>query len=98
MFSFSFTVNMKVQAYAAYQMDNTGLHRILIFAANNKSCAQRPLKPIVISSPRADACSSSLFWKASVQAAQKFKYAPQRIDGVAVASYNVRKLFTYTLE
>tara|TARA_R110002096_G_scaffold22675_38_gene72873 strand:+ start:3334 stop:3951 length:618 start_codon:yes stop_codon:yes gene_type:complete len=43
-------------------------------------------------------CSSSLFEKASVDAALKFKYKPRVIDGQAVEVPGVRNKFTYELE
>ena len=45
-----------------------------------------------------DQCSSSLFEKASVDAALKFKYKPRVIDGQAVEVPGVRNKFTYELE
>lgn len=45
-----------------------------------------------------DQCSSSLFEKASVDAALKFKYKPRVIDGEAVEVPGVRNKFTYELE
>lgn len=45
-----------------------------------------------------DQCSSSLFEKASVDAALKFKYKPRVIDGAAVEVPGVRNKFTYELE
>ncbi len=45
-----------------------------------------------------DQCSSSLFKKASVDAALKFKYKPRVIDGEAVEVPGVRNKFTYELE
>jgi protein TonB len=46
----------------------------------------------------ADQCSSSLFEKASVAAALKFKYKPRVVDGEAVEVSGVRNKFTYELE
>jgi len=46
----------------------------------------------------ADECTSSLFKKASVAAALKFKYKPRVIDGQAVEVPGVRNKFTYELE
>ena len=43
-------------------------------------------------------CSSSLFEKASVAAALKFKYKPRVMDGQAVEVPGVRNKFTYELE
>ena len=43
-------------------------------------------------------CTSSLFEKASVDAALKFKYKPRVIDGQAVEVPGVRNKFTYELE
>lgn len=45
-----------------------------------------------------DQCTSSLFEKASVAAAIKFKYKPRVIGGNAVAVPGVRNKFTYELE
>ncbi len=45
-----------------------------------------------------DQCTSSLFEKASVAAALKFKYKPRVIDGNAVEVAGVRNKFTYQLE
>lgn len=46
----------------------------------------------------ADECSSSVFQKASIAAALKFKYKPRVIDGQAVEVPGVRNKFTYKLE
>lgn len=43
-------------------------------------------------------CTSSLFHKASIKAASKFKYKPRVIDGVAMEVPGVRNRFTYKLE
>ena len=43
-------------------------------------------------------CSSSLFKRASVRAAAKFKYKPRVVDGVAVKVVGVRNRFTYAIE
>jgi protein TonB len=43
-------------------------------------------------------CTSGLFEKGSVNAAQKFKYKPRVIDGDAVEVLGVRNKFTYKLE
>ncbi len=43
-------------------------------------------------------CTSSLFHKASIKAATKFKYKPRVIDGEAVEVAGVRNRFTYQLE
>ncbi len=45
-----------------------------------------------------DQCTSSLFEKASVAAASKFKYKPRVVDGEAVEVSGVRNKFTYELE
>jgi protein TonB len=45
-----------------------------------------------------DQCTSSLFFKASVDAAGKFKYKPRIIDGEAIEVPGVRNKFTYVLE
>lgn len=42
-------------------------------------------------------CSSSLFHRASLQAALKFKYKPRVIDGVAVEVSGVMNKFTYEI-
>jgi len=44
-----------------------------------------------------DQCSSSLFHRASLQAALKFKYKPRVIDGVAVEVPGVQNKFTYEI-
>lgn len=43
-------------------------------------------------------CTSSLFHKASLKAASKFKYKPRVIDGVAMEVPGVRNRFTYKFE
>lgn len=43
-------------------------------------------------------CSSSLFERASVQAAQKFKYKPRVVDGTAIASPGVRYRMTFMIQ
>ncbi len=45
-----------------------------------------------------DQCTSSLFHRASVQAAMKFKYKPRVIDGQAVEVPGVQNKFTYEIE
>jgi protein TonB len=45
-----------------------------------------------------DQCTSSLFHRASVQAALKFKYKPRIIDGQAVEVPGVQNKFTYEIE
>lgn len=45
-----------------------------------------------------DQCTSSLFHRASVQAALKFKYKPRVIDGEAVEVPGVKNKFTYEIE
>ena len=45
-----------------------------------------------------DQCTSSLFHRASVQAALKFKYKPRVIDGQAVEVPGVQNKFTYEIE
>jgi protein TonB len=42
-------------------------------------------------------CSSSLFERASIQAAMKFKYKPRVIDGQAVEVHGVQNKFTYEI-
>lgn len=49
--------------------------------------------PVVI----ADQCTSSLFHRASLQAALKFKYKPRVLDGVAVEVPGVQNKFTYEI-
>ena len=49
--------------------------------------------PVVVESM----CSSSLFHRASVQAALKFKYKPRVIDGQAVEVPGVQNKFTYEI-
>ncbi len=43
-------------------------------------------------------CSSSLFERASIKAALKFKYKPRVVDGKAIEVPGVRNKFTYNLE
>lgn len=43
-------------------------------------------------------CTSSLFQRASIKAALKFKYKPRVIDGSAVEVAGVRNRFTYKLD
>jgi protein TonB len=45
-----------------------------------------------------DQCTSSLFHRASVQAALKFKYIPRVIDGQAVEVPGVQNKFTYEIQ
>ena len=45
-----------------------------------------------------DQCTSSLFHRASVQAAMKFKYKPRVLDGVAVEVPGVQNKFTYEIQ
>lgn len=45
-----------------------------------------------------DQCTSSLFHRASLQAALKFKYKPRVIDGQAVEVPGVQNKFTYEIE
>ena len=45
-----------------------------------------------------DQCSSSLFHRASIQAALKFKYKPRVLDGQAVEVPGVQNKFTYEIE
>jgi protein TonB len=45
-----------------------------------------------------DQCTSSLFHRASVDAALKFKYKPRVIDGAAVEVPGVQNKFTYEIE
>jgi protein TonB len=45
-----------------------------------------------------DQCTSSLFHRASVQAALKFKYKPRVMDGQAVEVPGVQNKFTYEIE
>ena len=44
-----------------------------------------------------DQCTSSLFHRASVQAAMKFKYKPRVLDGVAVEVPGVQNKFTFEI-
>lgn len=46
----------------------------------------------------ADQCTSSMFHRASIQAALKFKYKPRVVNGEAVEVPNVRNKFTFVLE
>ncbi len=48
--------------------------------------------------PRVVDCSSSLFEKASIEAALKFKYKPRVINGEAIDVPGVRNRFTYVLD
>ena len=43
-------------------------------------------------------CDDSVFWRASVEAAKKFKYKPRVIDGEAIEVHNVTNRFIYELE
>ena len=43
-------------------------------------------------------CSSKLFERSSIQAAQKFKYKPRIIDGEAIEVPNVKNRFNYKLQ
>jgi protein TonB len=45
-----------------------------------------------------DQCTSSLFHRASIDAALKFKYKPRVIDGAAVEVPGVQNQFTYEIE
>jgi len=45
-----------------------------------------------------DQCTSSLFQRASIQAALKFKYKPRVIDGQAVEVPGVQNKFTYEIQ
>jgi protein TonB len=45
-----------------------------------------------------DQCTSSLFHRASIQAAMKFKYKPRVIDGAAVEVPGVQNKFTYEIQ
>ena len=45
-----------------------------------------------------DQCTSSLFHRASIQAALKFKYKPRVIDGAAVEVPGVQNKFTYEIQ
>ena len=45
-----------------------------------------------------DQCTSSLFHRASIDAALKFKYKPRVIDGAAVEVPGVQNKFTYEIE
>ena len=45
-----------------------------------------------------DQCTSSLFHRASIQAALKFKYKPRILDGQAVEVPGVQNKFTYEIE
>ena len=45
-----------------------------------------------------DQCTSSLFHRASIQAAMKFKYKPRVIDGNAVEVPGVQNKFTYDIQ
>ena len=45
-----------------------------------------------------DQCTSSLFHRASIQAALKFKYKPRVVDGQAIEVPGVQNKFTYEIE
>jgi protein TonB len=45
-----------------------------------------------------DQCTSSLFYRASVQAALKFKYKPRVVDGQAIEVPGVQNKFTYEIQ
>ena len=45
-----------------------------------------------------DQCSSSLFHRASIQAALKFKYKPRVVDGQAIEVPGVRNKFTFEIK
>jgi len=45
-----------------------------------------------------DQCTHSMFHRASLQAALKFKYKPRVIDGQAVEVPSVQNRFTYVIE
>lgn len=51
-------------------------------------------KPAIVE----DQCTSSLFRRASISAALKFRYRPEVVDGVAIAVPNVRNKFVFALE
>ena len=42
-----------------------------------------------------DRCTSSIFYRPSIEAAQRFKYKPRIIDGVAVEVEGVLNMFHY---
>jgi protein TonB len=44
-----------------------------------------------------DQCTSTLFHRASVQAAMKFKYKPRVVDGQAIEVPGVQNKFTYEI-
>jgi protein TonB len=48
--------------------------------------------------PQVVDCSSSLFERASIEAALKFKYKPRVVDGEAIEVAGVQNKFTYELE
>jgi len=50
--------------------------------------------PVVVE----DQCTSSLFHRASIQAALKFKYKPRVVDGEAIEVPGVQNKFTYKIE
>ena len=45
-----------------------------------------------------DQCTSSLFHRASIQAAMKFKYKPRVVDGQAIEVPGVQNKFTYEIQ
>jgi protein TonB len=42
--------------------------------------------------------SNSIFNKASIKAAERFKFKPRVVDGVALASYGMRNLFRFNMD
>ena len=51
-----------------------------------------------VENPQVVDCSSSLFERASVNAALKFKYKPRVVDGEAIPVAGVQNRFTYVLD
>lgn len=51
-----------------------------------------------VENPQVVDCSSSVFHRASINAALKFKYKPRVVDGEAMSVPGVRNRFTYVLE
>ena len=45
-----------------------------------------------------DQCSSSLFHRASIRAAKKFRYKPRVVNGVRIEVPGVQNMFTYKLD
>jgi protein TonB len=42
--------------------------------------------------------SNSVFEAAAIKAAERFKFKPRVVDGVALATYGIQNLFRFTLD